>query len=165
MFHCVQLSTTFWLFWKTSEQFWLLHKLDNFLYQHLITLIKSCHKKLNKSIKYFFNGQSDLFSLFLTFQFSSQETNVLHKSLPMTGFKPRTSGVKSNHSINWATTTVQNHNIYHWGNFNSVSASVGWLYFGWNGARDILFPILAHNSSHWYIGRDGWRIKIEEIGT
>ena len=29
------------------------------------------------------------------------------KKLPMTGLEPRTSGVGSDHSTNWATTTAQ----------------------------------------------------------
>ena len=40
---------------------------------------------------------------------SCRLTNVQYKykSLPMTGFKPRTSGIKSKHSTNWATTTAR----------------------------------------------------------
>ena len=47
------------------------------------------------------------FCLFSSFQYSCQYTNVPYKSLPMTGFKPRTSGVGSDRSTNWATTTAQ----------------------------------------------------------
>ena len=32
---------------------------------------------------------------------------MLNKILPMTGVEPRTSGIKSNRSTNWATTTAQ----------------------------------------------------------
>ena len=42
------------------------------------------------------------FCLFKTF-----DTNVPYKSLPITGFKPRTSGVGSDRSTNLATTTAQ----------------------------------------------------------
>ena len=42
----------------------------------------------------------------LALQFTVE--NVLYKSLPMTGFEPRTSGVWSDHSTNWATTTAHN---------------------------------------------------------
>ena len=33
---------------------------------------------------------------------------MLNKILPMTGVEPRTSGIKSNRSTNWATTTSLN---------------------------------------------------------
>ena len=46
-------------------------------------------------------------SFFLFFVFSIQLTvNVQYKILPMTGFEPRISGIESDRSINWATTTV-----------------------------------------------------------
>ena len=45
-----------------------------------------------------------LFFFFSYCQYSWQKTNVLYKSLPMTGFKPLTSGLRSNRSTNWATT-------------------------------------------------------------
>ena len=32
----------------------------------------------------------------------------MNKFLPMTGVEPRTSGIESNRSTNWATTTAQN---------------------------------------------------------
>ena len=48
--------------------------------------------------------------LFLYFRLfntvDSKQVNVQNKSLPMTGFKPRTSGIRSNRSTNWATTTA-----------------------------------------------------------
>ena len=51
---------------------------------------------------------------FLIFVFSIQLiVNVQYNFLPMTGFKPRTSGIRSDRSTNWATTTVHL-NIY-WG--------------------------------------------------
>ena len=44
---------------------------------------------------------------FFIFVFSIQLTeNIQYKFLPMTGFKPWTSGVRSNRSTNWATTTA-----------------------------------------------------------
>ena len=46
------------------------------------------------------------FCLFPSFQYSWLYTNVPHKSFPMTGFEPRTSGVGSDRSTNWATTTA-----------------------------------------------------------
>ena len=45
---------------------------------------------------------------FFIFVFSMQLiVNVQYKFLPMTGFELRTSGIGSNHSTNWATTTAQ----------------------------------------------------------
>ena len=39
--------------------------------------------------------------------FNIVDSNWSIKFLPMTGFEPRTSGIKSDHSTNWATTTSQ----------------------------------------------------------
>ena len=39
--------------------------------------------------------------------FDSKQMFNINKFLPMTGFEPRTSGIGSNHSTNWATTTAQ----------------------------------------------------------
>ena len=45
---------------------------------------------------------------FFIFVFSNFNTvNIQYNFLPMTGFGPRTSGVGSNRSTNWATTTDQ----------------------------------------------------------
>ena len=45
---------------------------------------------------------------FFIFVFSVQLTvNIQYKFLPMTGFEPRTSGIGSDRSTNWATTTAQ----------------------------------------------------------
>ena len=57
----------------------------------------------------FLNGPFlDSFSLFSTFIYSWQkQINVRYKSLQMTGFKLRTSGVRSDCSTNWATTTAR----------------------------------------------------------
>ena len=51
---------------------------------------------------------------FFIFVFSIQLTvNVRYKFLPMTGFEPRTSGIGSNRSTNWATTTAHKENRQH----------------------------------------------------
>ena len=47
------------------------------------------------------------YSLFLSFQYIWRETKILYKSLPITGFDPRTSVVESNRSTNWGTTAAQ----------------------------------------------------------
>ena len=47
--------------------------------------------------------------LFSFFQYSWQKTSVQYKYLPMTGFELRTSGVGSDRSTNWATTTANCH--------------------------------------------------------
>ena len=48
------------------------------------------------------------FSLFSSFQntIDSKQMFNIYKILPMTGFEPRTSGIGSNRSTNWATTTA-----------------------------------------------------------
>ena len=38
---------------------------------------------------------------------NSKQINVRYKSLPMIRFEPRTSGIQSNRSTNWATTIAQ----------------------------------------------------------
>ena len=49
------------------------------------------------------------FSLFSSFQntIDSKQMFNIYKILPMTGFEPRTSGIGSDRSSNWATTTAQ----------------------------------------------------------
>ena len=50
---------------------------------------------------------------FFIFVFSIQLTvNMQYNFLPMTGFEPRTSGVGSNRSTNWVTTTAQVNDFY-----------------------------------------------------
>jgi len=56
------------------------------------------------------NGPSPAsFSLFSSFQYTvgSKQMFNINKFLPMTGFEPRTSGIGSDRSTNWATTTAQ----------------------------------------------------------
>ena len=55
------------------------------------------------------------FSLFSSFQFTvdSKQMFNISKFLPMTKFEPWTSGIGSNHSTNWATTTAHMHRILH----------------------------------------------------
>ena len=50
-----------------------------------------------------------LFSLFSSFQYTvdSKQMFNINKFLPMTGFEPRTFGIGSNRSTNWATTTAK----------------------------------------------------------
>ena len=45
------------------------------------------------------------FSIFSSFQYTvdSKQMFNIHKFLPMIGFEPRTSGIRSNRSTNWAT--------------------------------------------------------------
>ena len=49
------------------------------------------------------------FSLYSSFQYTvdSKQMFIMNKFLPMTGFEPRTSGIGSDHSTNWAKTTAQ----------------------------------------------------------
>ena len=48
------------------------------------------------------------FSLFLSFKYTvdSKQMFNINQFLPMTGFEPRTPGIGSNRSTNWATTTA-----------------------------------------------------------
>ena len=58
---------------------------------------------------FFWNGPFPVsFSLFLSFQYTVDSIQMfnINKFLPMTGFEPRTSGIGSNCSTNWATTTA-----------------------------------------------------------
>ena len=61
------------------------------------------------SIKVFFKWAiPGLLSLFSFFQYTvdSKQMFYINKFLPMTGFEPRTSGIGSDRSTNWATTTA-----------------------------------------------------------
>ena len=61
----------------------------------------------------FFNGPFPAsFSLFSSFQYTVDSIQMfnINKFLPMTGFEPRTSGIKS--STNWATITSLNYYCY-----------------------------------------------------
>ena len=54
----------------------------------------------------FLNGPHPAsFSLFSSFQFTETNVQCKYKFLPMTGFEPRTSGIGSDRSTNWAKTT------------------------------------------------------------
>ena len=60
-------------------------------------------------IKIFFKWAiPGLLSLFSFFQYTvdSKQMFYINKFLPMTGFEPRTSGIGSNRSTNWTTTTA-----------------------------------------------------------
>ena len=65
---------------------------------------------LRLTVKLFFlNGPSPAsFSLFSSFQYTvgSKKMFNINKFLPMAGFERRTSGIGSDRSTNWATTTV-----------------------------------------------------------
>ena len=54
------------------------------------------------------------FSLFSSFQYTvdSKQMYNVNKFLPMTGFEPRTSGLGSDRSTNWATTTAHSTESY-----------------------------------------------------
>ena len=52
------------------------------------------------------NGHSRPIFLYFRIFNTLTENNVQYKSLPMTGFEPQTSGIGSNGSTNWATTTA-----------------------------------------------------------
>ena len=52
------------------------------------------------------------FSFIFVFSIQLTVNNVQYKCLPMTGFEPRTSGIGSDRSTNWATTTAHHLFIY-----------------------------------------------------
>ena len=72
-------------------------------------LILQQNKTIHKRVHCFFkNGPFQAsFSLFSPFQYTvvSKQMFFINKFLPMTGFEPRTSGIGSDRSTNWATTT------------------------------------------------------------
>ena len=74
--------------------------------------IRLLGKDQNSSLFFFFffkNGPFPAsFPLFSSFQYTvdSKQMFYINKFLPMTGFEPRTSGIGSDRSTNWATTTA-----------------------------------------------------------
>ena len=80
-------------FWKK--------KMGNFLFRHLVTMSPRLFVFFKKNwpipATFFFIF---VFSIYLT-------ENIQYKFLPMTGYEPRTSGVRSDRSTNWATTTFR----------------------------------------------------------
>ena len=59
------------------------------------------------STRYFFKWAiPDFFFFIFVFSIQLKVNNVQYKCLPMTGFKLRTSGIGSDRSTNWATTTA-----------------------------------------------------------
>ena len=54
------------------------------------------------------------FSLFSSFQYTDDSIQMfnINKFLPMTWFEPRTSGIGSDHSTNWATTNSQRATVF-----------------------------------------------------
>ena len=71
-------------------------------------LLTICLIKIDKGLFFFKKmGHSRPLFLFSSFQYSWQNTNLPYKSLPMTVYEPQNSGVVSNRSTNWATTTAQ----------------------------------------------------------
>ena len=73
------------------------------------------------------------FSLFSSFQYTvdSKQMFYINKFLPMTGFEPRTSGIRSDHSTNWATQPLPST----WCYFNHIFELCRWprtlLYRTW----------------------------------
>ena len=63
---------------------------------------------------------------FFIFVFSKQLTTNKWNFLPMTGFEPQTSGVGSNHSTNWVTTTDSPLSWFFFIPFNVVCVGTLW---------------------------------------
>ena len=77
---------------------------------HIYTFGESGKIKQQKWIFFKKNGPFlASFSLFSSFQYTvdSKQMFNINKFLPMTGFEPRTSGIGSDRSTNWAKTTSQ----------------------------------------------------------
>ena len=78
---------------------------------------------VNNNKPVFLNGPftAIFFFIFVFSIHSWQLTNVqyINKVLPMTGFEPQTSGIGSDHSTNWATTTA-----HKWHHLNLFAAQV-----------------------------------------
>ena len=104
---------TFGLFWKRPvnvKSAWILFRQLLETFGHLVTLVvilqctnQVCLGEQLILIEDLFLKWAIPVLFFFIFVFSTQKIN----DLSMTGFKPRTSGVGSDYSTNWATTTVQ----------------------------------------------------------
>ena len=79
----------------------------------IISIIISLSPLLFLSLSRFLKMGHSQPIFFFIFVFSIQLTvnNCSRYILPRTGFKQRTSDVKSNHSTNWVTTTAENLNL------------------------------------------------------
>ena len=114
---CKDLSN-FWAFlskknWnqKIILELWLIrHILSNRLSDFFLSVSSIQNLSISyfsPSVFYIKTGQFPAsFTLFSSFLYSWLQTNVLHKSLLITGFKPWTSSVGSDCSTNRATTTA-----------------------------------------------------------
>ena len=104
--------------WECYKHFWWnsthldFHKIKQIIKRWTNTkLPKKYFSCANILLNVFFLKWSipGLFSFIFVFSIHSwQQTNVqyINKYLPMTGFEPRTSGIGSDCSTNWATTTA-----------------------------------------------------------
>ena len=83
------------------------------LLKHFFPFKKSL-TKLNSWWKIFHVGPftASLTYILLFNTLDNRLTNVLNKKWPMSGFEPRISGVKSDRSTNWATTTAHDEKLY-----------------------------------------------------
>ena len=74
------------------------------------------------------------FYLFYSFQYSWQQTNVLYKCLPMTGFELKISCVRSDRFTNWAKTSsksspVETMTTFRTGLFDCWRINLIWVLF------------------------------------
>ena len=72
-----------------------------------------------------------LFSLFLSFQYTVDSKKMFNNFLPMTGFEPRTSGIGSDRSTNWATQplpidNLPTFNFIIWSHWSHSQKDVKW---------------------------------------
>ena len=86
-----------------------MNKVGRFANKDIFVLFKNAPTQ-TQSVQFFFKKNGPFpasFSLFSSFQYTvdSKQMFDINKFLPMTGFKLRTSGIGSDRSTNWATTT------------------------------------------------------------
>ena len=100
------------------------------------------------------------FSLIFVFSIQLKVNNVQYKCLPMTGFKLRTSGIGSDRSTNWATTTAQSlhcyklwvcrwHNVINRFRFNGPFHPAAWPHSSHLVLNDFDILQLCAKSSQW----------------
>ena len=98
--------------------------------------IKRVYEVAITDMSYFWKRMGNSLPLFLYFclfnTVDSVQVNVRYKSLPMTGFEPRTSSLGSDRSCNWVTTTAQ-HELFtfvpSWDKveiYKTVHTMIGW---------------------------------------
>ena len=84
---------------------YIFQQYDHILYHDFFSTIEPCTKVKTLALRVFFKKNGPFpasFSLFSSFQYTvdSKQMFYINKFLLMTGFKPRTTGIGSDHSTN-----------------------------------------------------------------